>query len=134
MNKLLLYAGLLLFFLSPELAAQHYIGMGKMETKNLARESGFYLDRMTTSQKFNYLKFVNSSGTKTMIVFFDEKDIASHTRMVCDYSEYDFILEDYNRDYKKKGKTNWEYKINGASYEITLEEKEWYFVLRTKKK
>jgi hypothetical protein len=67
-------------------------------------------------------------------VFFSENNIATHTRTVCDYSEYDFIINDFNKEYKQRGKNLWEYKQDGEKYEVSLEEKEWYFVVRTKKK
>lgn len=134
MNKLLLYAGLLLFIFGTEVQAQHYIGLNKEDAKVLARKSGFFIDNSTVNQKFNYLKFVNSAATKTLIVFFDEEDIASHTRMVCDYSEFDFVRKENDDLYKKVSKDIWEYKIDRVDYQVTLTEDEWYFVLRTKKK
>ncbi len=134
MKKILFYAGLLFFILVPNLKAQHYIGLTKEDTRLLARKSGFYPDNLTVSKKFNYLKFVNSADTKTLIVFFSDDDIATHTRTVCDYSEYDFILNEFNRDYEKVSKNIWHYELKGESFEVTLEEKEWYFVTRIKKK
>lgn len=134
MMKNFLLAGL--FFLSfPHLVeAQHYIGYEKEETRNIARKSGFYPDNMTTNQVFNYLKFVNSAGTKTLIVFFSDEQISTHYRLVCDYSEFDFVTRDYNEKYRKKGKFEWEYNYEDQKYAVTLEEKEWYFVIRVKKK
>ena len=52
--------------------------------------------------------------------------------MVCDYSEFDFVREDLNNKYKQKTKTSWEYTANGHKYLISMEEKEWYFVVKTK--
>ncbi len=134
MKKVLLCAGLFIMFFVSQARAQHFIGMGKDEVRSLARKSGFYPDHMTTSQAFNYLKFVNSSDTKTLIVFFSDDDFSTHTRMVCDYSEYDFIIADNNKSFSKKGKNKWEYSVGNDEFEITLEEKEWYFVMNVKKK
>lgn len=132
MKKIILYAGLFFLF-SLSSNAQHFIGMDKEETKQLARKSGFYPDNLTVNQKFNYLKFVNSAETKTLIVFFSDEDIATHTRTVCDYSEYDFIIDDFNQDFTRKSKNLWEYSKENQIFEVSLEEKEWYFVVRTKK-
>jgi len=120
--------------IAPDVGAQHFIGLNKEDTPKEVRKSGFYPDNLTVSQKFNYLKFVNSSDTKTLIVFFSEDNISTHTRTVCDYSEYDHMLRDFNESYKKVSKNNWEYEVNSEKYEVTLEEKEWYFVIRIKKK
>ncbi len=95
---------------------------------------GFNLDNSSKNESFNYLKFINSSGTKTLIVFFSEENISTMTRMICDYSEFDFVKEDLNSKYKKNSPKTWEYIIGNEKFEITLEEKEWYFVLTTKKK
>jgi hypothetical protein len=116
------------------LPAQHFIGLNKEETTELARKSGFYKDNMLVNQKFNYLKFVNSADTKTLIVFFSDEDISTHTRTVCDYSEYDYVKKDLDLNYRVVADTLWEYEKEKQEYEVTLEEKEWYFVIRTKKK
>lgn len=134
MKKILLYALVFVFCTLAEISAQHYIGFDKDEVKKIARNSGFYHDDITVNQKFNYLKFVNSADTKTLIVFFDDDDIAKHVRIVCDYSEYDFVIKDFNDNYKKKEKFRWEYKKDGKTFNVTLEEEEWYFVVRVKKK
>ena len=134
MKKSLLIGLLIFVFLSNNLNAQHFIGIDKEKTKELAKEAGFYPDDVTKNQKFNYLKFVNSAGTKTFIVFFSDEDISVHTRTVCDYSEYDFIIRDFDKEYKKKDKFLWEYKVDKDAFNVTLEEEEWYFIVRVKKK
>ena len=134
MKKLLLFTVVSLFFIVNNISAQHFIGLNKNETRVLAKKTGFYADDMIMHKKFNYLKFVNSSDTKTFIVFFSDKDISTHTRTVCDYSEYDFVISDFNEQYKKKSKNLWEYKVDKEIFKVTLEEEEWYFVLRVKKK
>lgn len=134
MKKILFFAALFLLLGPISADAQHFIGLDKQETRKLARKSGFYEDNMTVSKKFNYLKFVNSADTKTLIVFFSDSDIAKHTRTVCDYSEYDFVLKDFDNNYRKISENLWEYEENNEVFELTMEEKEWYFVIRSKKK
>jgi len=134
MKKLLLFTIVFLFIIASNMNAQHLIGINKERTKVLAKEAGFYSDDMTKNQKFNYLKFVNSAGTKTLIVFFSEEDISVHTRTVCDYSEFDFVIRDLDKEYKKKEKFLWKYKVDKDTFNVTLEEEEWYFIVRVKKK
>lgn len=116
--------------------AQSIIGIPKEGAAEKVSKimKGFNLDTSSKNESFNYLKFVNASGTKTLIVFFSEDNISTHTRMVCDFSEYDFVLEEFNEKYKKLSKTSWEFSLNDEKYIINLEEKEWYFVVTTKKK
>lgn len=134
MKRILIFTAVFLIFLVNNINAQHFIGLDKEETRILARKVGFFADDMAKSQKFNYLKFVNSADTKTFIVFFSDKDISLHTRTVCDYSEYNYVIRNFNEEYKKKRKNKWEYKVKKEIFKVTLEEEEWYFVLRVKKK
>lgn len=134
MKRILIFTAVFLIFLVNNINAQHFIGLDKEETRILARKVGFFADDMAKSQKFNYLKFVNSADTKTFIVFFSDKDISLHTRTVCDYSEYNYVIRNFNEEYKKKRKNQWEYKVKKEIFKVTLEEEEWYFVLRVKKK
>ncbi|MCB9000054.1 MAG: hypothetical protein H6540_08325 [Bacteroidales bacterium] len=115
---------------------QNLIGIpkAKAEAEVKTQMRGFNLDNSSKNESFNYLKFVNSAGTKTLIVFFSDENISTRTRMVCDYSEFDFIVEDFNKNYKKITKTSWEYSSGDEKFLVTLEEKEWYFVVTTQKK
>jgi hypothetical protein len=133
MKKAVLISCVVLMFFAFELTAQHFIGLSKEDTKVLARKSGYYPDEITKSQVFNYLKFVNSVNTKTLIVFFSEDDISQSCKIVCDYSEFDFVLDENKKNFKTTGKNKWEYKVKDESFEVLLEEQEWYFVQRVKK-
>jgi len=115
---------------------QNLIGIRKSDAVDHVKKEmkGFNQDNSTKNESFNYLKFLNTSGTKTLIIFFSKDNISTHTRMVCDYSEMDFILEDFKKKYKKTSGTSWEYTLGSEKYEVFMEEKEWYFVITTKKK
>jgi len=125
---------LVLFGITPHIAAQHYIGLAKDAAKSLARTNGFFPDDMTTNQSFNYLKFVNSAGTKTLLVYFNDQNQSTHSKMVCDFSEFDYVIKELNGKYKKAGDKSWEYTHNSEVFSVVLEEEEWYFTVRTKKK
>lgn len=127
---------LLIIALHSPVFGQNLIGIQKDGAEEYVRKvmKGFNLDNSTRNESFNYLKFLNSSGTITLIVFFSEDNISTHTRMMCDYSEFDFIKEDYDRKYRKVADNSWEFTDNNEKFEIKLEEKDWYFVVTTKKK
>lgn len=116
--------------------SQNLIGIEKsVATEYVKKElKGFNADGNSKNESFNYLKFINSAGTKTLIIFFSKENLSTHTRMVCDYSEFDFMTDDFNKNFKKTSKTSWEYSIDDQKYIVNLEEKEWYFVVTTKKK
>jgi hypothetical protein len=118
------------------LKAQHLIGFQKPEVSGIVKREmkGFNLDNSSVNPVFNYLKFINTAGTKTLLVFFDENDRSTGVRLVSDYSEFSFMKADFDKQYKKVGKESWEYKVGSESFNVTIEEKEWYFVVHTKKK
>ncbi len=123
---------LLTLFCGVNLAAQPVIGLTKDEVQSLIKHSfkEFKLDKSITQQAFNYLKYVNDSETKTWIIFFSDDDICTHTKTVCDYSEYDFVLDNLKKSCKKVSDGSWEYREDSKIYLITMEESDWYFTLR----
>ncbi len=134
MTKFLLISFFLASFFFFESSAQHFIGLTKEETKNLAKKSGYHPDEMVTAQSFDYLKFVNTEGTKTLVVFFNNESTAGSAKIICDYSEYDFVIAENDKNFNRSGKNLWEYKVGNEYFTIKLEETEWYFILRIKKK
>ena len=134
--KSLILLTFILFIALNILSGQHLIGLDKQQVKDKVRAEmkGFYLDNSAVNPSFNYLKFVHTAGTKTLIVFFDETELSTNLRLVYDYSEYHLIKAGYNAKYTPAGKSIWEYSVNDENYIITLEEKEYYFVVYIKKK
>jgi hypothetical protein len=116
--------------------AQHLIGLEKSMVIKVVNDEmkGFRLDKSSTNPVYNYLKYFNAAGTKTLVVLLNDKDISTESRLICDYSELSFIREEYNKKHKRISKDQWEYKIGDDIFIVDLEEKEWYFVVLTKKK
>lgn len=117
-------------------SGQSLIGLTKEEVRVVIKEKHKKLapDETIVKQQFNYLKYVNRSATITYIIFFSDNDIATSSKMVCDYAEYDFVLDDLNEKCKKKGKNKWEYSDDWDTYSVELIEQEWYFTVRESKK
>lgn len=116
--------------------SQSVIDLPKDEVKLVIKKDYKKLspDRTIVKQHWNYLKYVNRSQTVTFIIYFSDDDIATSSKMVCDYAEYDFVLDDLNEKYKKVGKRRWEHERDGITYRIDLKEEEWYFTVREKRK
>jgi hypothetical protein len=115
---------------------QHLIGVEKgLFTGLLKKEMKYFnLDKSSGNQNYNYLKYLNSAGTKTLIVFFDNKDISTGIRLVCDYSDLESTLLDFQKKYRRISENSWVYSVNEEDYLVSLESKEWYFVVSIKKK
>ena len=109
-----------------------FIGMSKKEIS--LRISMYYKefrkDNMVISQHFNYLKYVNGMRTKTWILYFNEEDVCHLSKLVCDYSEYDHMLEQLNATCRKTGESKWEYSRGDQVTVISLIKQEYYFTVR----
>jgi hypothetical protein len=90
----------------------------------------FRKDNMVVKQHFNYLKYVNGMRTKTWILYFNEKDVCHLSKLICDYSEYDNVLEQLNVAYRKIGESKWEFARGSQINVITLIKQEYYFTVR----
>ena len=90
----------------------------------------FRKDNLVVRQHFNYLKYVNGTRTRTWILYFTDDDICHLSKLVCDYSEYDKVLDDLNSTYSKVGEFTWENRRDKQVSQITLTKQEYYFTVR----
>lgn len=127
--KVLLLAGTLL-------QGQSMIDLTKEEVRVMVKDKHmeFRRDKSVVNQRFNYLKYVNGLRTRTWIIYFTEEDICRSTKLVCDYGEFDKVLEELNENYEKAGESEWSYELNGDSIYLTLARQEWYFTVREARK
>ena len=116
--------------------AQTLIGLEKTEVMEVVKESyrDYAPDNSIVKQQFNYLKFVNNSQTITWIIYFSQDDICTSTKKVCDYVEYDFVLDELNEHCKATGDMEWTCMDDDRPYVMTLTEQDWYFTVREKMK
>ena len=134
--KLRLIIPILFLFVCTALSAQSMIGMTKLEVKEKVRNDhkGFRKDNTVTNQQFNYLKYVNALRTKTWILYFTDEDICKTSKLVCDYSDFDDVVEDLSSSFKKIGESHWEYTKEHDTLQVLLTKQEWYFTVRETKK
>ena len=117
---------------SLDAGAQSMIGLKKEEVRELIKQEhkAFRRDQTVVNQKFNYLKYVNGLKTRTWILYFDDKDRCKTTKLVCDYNEFDEVLEELNDAYERTGDMKWEYKEGKDLIEVSMSKQEWYFTVR----
>jgi len=132
--KIIISCLLMLAFIQSK--SQSLIDLSKDEVKLVIKQEHKKMsqDKSIVKQQFNYLKFVNRSQTVTLIVYFSDNDIATSSKMVCDYNEKDVIVDDLNKKYKKIGEKNWEYVKENVTYNVEIKDLEWYFTVRERKK
>jgi hypothetical protein len=132
----LLVAAAFMLHAVPPVRAQPMIDLSKDEVQVLVKENykEFRRDNLVVNQHFNYLKYVNGLGTRTWILYFNEKNLCKSTKLVCDYGEYNEALEELNSTYEKTGKSEWNYLYKGDTIQVILTREEWYFTLREVRK
>jgi len=113
-------------------SAQSLIGLPKDEVSRRVSmyHRDFRKDNLVVSQHFNYLKFVNGTRSRTWILYFTEDDVCHLSKLVCDYSEYDKVMDDLNSRYRKVGEFTWEHIQDNQVNHITLTKQEYYFTVR----
>ena len=113
-------------------AAQSLIGLPKEEVSRRVNMyyRDFRKDNLVVRQHFNYLKYVNGTRTRTWILYFTDDDICNLSKLVCDYSEYDNVMDDLNSTYSKVGEFTWEHRRDNQVSQITLTKQEYYFTVR----
>jgi hypothetical protein len=134
-SKLLIAACFCVIAIAP-LKGQSMIDLTKEEVLAMmqAHHKEFRRDRSIVSQQFNYLKYVNGMGTSTWILYFTDEDICRSTKLVCDYGQYDDMIEQLNDSYEKVAESEWTYLGKIDSIQVTLKREEWYFTVREAKK
>ena len=132
---LFLTVALLLLGVVP-LRGQTMIDLTKEEVRALVKENHkeFRRDRSVVNQRFNYLKYVNGLRTRTWILYFTDEDICRSTKLICDYGEYDEVLEELNLRMDKVGESEWQYKLKRDTIQVVLTREEWYFTVREARK
>jgi len=116
--------------------AQSMIGRHKDDVQAIINKNyrEFKRDNSVVKQQFNYLKFVNSDRTRTWILHFTHEDICKTSKLVCDYSEFDRVVEKLSTSHTKTGDSEWEYVSRQDTIQVSLIKQEWYFTVRETRK
>jgi len=116
--------------------SQSMIGLTKEEVKAVMKKDyrGFRKDNAVVKQQFNYLKYVNMNKTRTWILYFTQEDICKTSKLVCDYSEFDDLMENFSSSYENVGESQWEYTLAADTFQVSLTKEEWYFSVRETRK
>ena len=131
-----LVIGAALLFAGSLLKGQSMIDLTKEEVREKVKDHHmeFRRDNTVVNQRFNYLKYVNGLRTRTWIIYFTEEDICRSTKLICDYGEYDEVLEELNESLEMSGDSEWSYQLDDDSIYVTLTRQEWYFTVREARK
>lgn len=126
----------MLVFTGIRVNSQHLIGLSRKDVVSRMKETSFVIDNTSRNTTFSYLKYVDRSEDKTFLVFFSKDDVCTSTRLMCDYSYYKAMISRFNKNYKRKSATEWNYVIEGITYKVRLKKEEWFYsvIVTTKTK
>lgn len=116
--------------------AQNYIGLHKDEIVQVMKTSqrNFKLNTDAVNSKYRYLKFEDKTNEQTMLCFLSDEDYCTYVRLMCDYANFNTVLDTLNKKYTKKDKYNWIFNEKGESYIVNMDKGEWFFTVSIKKK
>lgn len=135
MNKVLFICTIILF-LGGQVQSQTMVGLSKEEVKAAVKKDHkkFHKDESVIRQHFNYLKYVNGPRTRTWIIYFNDQDICKTSKLICDYSDLDDMVEEISSRCRQTGENLWEFQVDSDTIRVELIKQEWYFTIRETKK
>jgi len=114
--------------------AQIFIDKDKEAVKLLMKENReFALDASAKNTAYNTLKYEDNRGTRTYLLLFDDNDICTLSKLMCDYSYLDKITKQLDEQYTSGPEGQWTHTEDGINYLITLKKGDWFFSVLTKK-
>lgn len=115
--------------------APGFIGMHKNEIIEAMKKEhrDFVRDDTFVNRSFNYLKFVDRYGERTLLFFLSDEDFCTSIRLMCDYADIDVTLNELNSSFHKLNDSTWMNSGNGDHYRISLKKGEWFYTVTTKK-
>jgi len=118
---------LFFFFCVTIVNSQIYIGKSKAYIEaNLPKDiKGFSLSSFGINPKINSIKFVDTRKDKTIIFYFNDKNICTYYKLIEDIGEYNKRTEQLNNDYKNVSNDKWLAHESGKNFKISIEKSEW---------
>ena len=118
---------ILLTLVGARVDSQHLIGLSQNEVTKKMQETSFVIDNTSRNTTFNYLKYVDRIEERTLLIFISKDGICTSTKLISDYSSFKRTLSDFNKKYKRISSKEWNYKVDGITYRVTLKKEEWFY-------
>ena len=125
LHKLILPVAIL-FAYSDMAIGQNLIGYNEQYIINYMKDNHSEMSyNGVTNNKFNYLKYSDSSDNQTILFFLDNKSVCSSMRMVCNYSIKNAKINEFNSIYESKDRYKWINNRDGKKYLIEMKDETW---------
>jgi hypothetical protein len=123
-----------LFFVFFSLSAQSMIGMKKDDIVKLMKQNYPELERTKViNDTYNYLKYQDSMGEQTFLIFLSSDDICTSHKLMSHYVHLGKEIATLNAKYESAGNNFWKYTENGVNYSVELQKGQWFFSIIHKK-
>jgi hypothetical protein len=118
------------------LKAQNLIGYHKSEIIKIMQEnqSVYSLDNQTKNPVYNYLKYVDGLGSRTILFFLSDGDTCTYYKLISDYAYLKSIQKSMDEKYRNLNDSTWVQKINKKEYLKRLRREKWFFTVTTRLK
>jgi hypothetical protein len=111
--------------------AQSYIGKSKDAITTLIPKEnpGFSVNTFGKNPDVNSMKFYDSKKDRSLIFFFDSKNICTYYKLIEDIELYDKKVAEFNQTYQQGGKDKWTYKSDGKTVNVVMEKSEYLLTI-----
>ncbi|MCG8698217.1 MAG: hypothetical protein MI922_09195 [Bacteroidales bacterium] len=128
----------LLIGVSNRTDAQYLIGKHAKDIISIMKTDPEYrylkLNTTDKNKSFKYLKYEDRINQITVLFFLDDDNNCKMIRMMYDYSNINDVLEKMNKELEKVDDKRYEYKIDGKTLTLDLQEDEWFFTVTVREK
>lgn len=113
---------------------QNFIGLNKNEIAKYFSENNrsFKLNTAYINNSYNYLKYEDKVREITVLFFLDDDNQCRMIRIMSDYSNLNDLEAELNQNYKKTEKNLWCFIDDDTTYDVELEEGDWFFTISVK--
>ncbi len=127
---------LFLFVIALPVKPQNLIGYHKPDIIKIMKEkqSVYSLDNQAINPVYNYLKYVDALGNRTLLFFLSEEDICTHFKLMSDYAYFKSTRKRMDEKFKRINDSIWVQRINKKDYIKKLKKGEWFFTVTTRLK
>jgi hypothetical protein len=105
---------------------QNLVGYDAMSIKKYMKVncSEMILEKVI-NMRFNYLKYSDNSGSRTLLFFLDTDSVCKSERIIIDQRLRTEKLKELNSLYKKKGENSWIDRRDGQNFLIQIKDEVW---------
>jgi len=118
------------------LKTQNLIGYHKSDIIKIMKEkqSVYSLDNQAINPVYNYLKYVDALGNRTLLFFLSEEDICTYFKLMSDYAYFKSTRKRMDKKFIRLNDSIWVQRINKKEYIKKLKKEEWFFTVTTRPK